>query len=162
MISLQYFLVNTVSSEFLLEQFVGSFHDFSERFVAGVNGTKSKIFLFKNTGYFRNICHKLFSNNACFAADVVGFIIRILGLSIFQKSLGFFLGCSHQDLLEIICGRSLLRKATEICSRISLKNCLWICPINICGNYSIRNYELTGGVCPGGLSLSKSIWQISL
>ena len=65
-----------------------------------------------------------------------------------KNSFGFFLGCSQQDLLEIICGRSLLRKATEICSRISLKNCLWIFPINVIVSYSLRNYEVTPGVCP--------------
>ena len=120
----------------------------SGRFVAGVNETKSKIFLFKNIRCFRDICHKLFLNNACFAADVVGFMIHILGLRIFPKSFGFFPGCSQQDLLEIICGRSLLRKATEICFRISLKNCLWIFPIRVIVSYSLRNYEVTPGVCP--------------
>ena len=134
----------------------------SGRFVAGVNETKTKIFLFKNIRCFRDICHKLFLNNACFAADVVGFMIHILGLRIFPKSFGFFLGCSQQDLLEIICGRSFLRKATEICSRISLKNCLWIFPINVIVSYSLRNYEVTRGICPGDLFLRKSIWQISL
>ena len=104
----------------------------SGRFVAGVNETKSKIFLLKNIGCFRDICHKLFLNNACFAADVVGFMIHILGLRIFPKSFGLFLGCSQQDVLKITCGRSFQRKATEICSRISLKNCLdisnkWYC-----------------------------------
>ena len=74
----------------------------SGRFVAGVNETKSKIFLLKNIGYFRDICHKLFLNNACFAADVVGFMIHILGLRIFPKSFGFFLVCSQQDLSEIM------------------------------------------------------------
>ena len=75
-------------------------------------------------------------------------MIHILGLRIFPKSFGFFLGCSQQDLLEIICGRSLLRKATEICFRISLKNCLCIFPIHVIVSYSLRNYEVTPGVCP--------------
>ena len=134
----------------------------SGRFVAGVNETKSKIFLLKNIGYFRDICHKIFSNNACFAPDVVGFMIHILGLRIFPKSFGFFLGCSQQDLLEIVCERSLLRKATEICSRISLKNCLWIFPIHIIVSYSSRNYEVTPGVCPRPIPQELCLANLSL
>ena len=57
-----------------------------------------KIFLLKKIGYFRDICHKLFSKNACFAANVVGFMIHILGLRIFPKSFGFFLGCSQNKI----------------------------------------------------------------
>ena len=55
---------------------------------------KIKHILLKNIGYFLDICQQLFSNNACFEADVVGFVIHILRLRIFPKSFGFFLGCS--------------------------------------------------------------------
>ena len=89
-------------------------------------------------------------------------MIHILGLRIFPKSFGFFLGCSQQDLLEIICGRSLLRKATEICSRISLKNCLWIFPIHIIVSYSLRNYEVTPGVCPRPIPQEICLANLSL
>ena len=91
----------------------------------------------------------------------MGFI-HILGLRIFPKSFGFLLGCSQQDLLEIICGRSLLRKATEICSRISLKNCLWIFPIHIIVSYSLRNYEVTPGVCPRPIPQEICLANLSL
>ena len=104
-ISLQCFLVDTVSQSFYWNNLWDHSKISSGRFVAGVNETKSKIVLFQNIGYFRDICHNLFSNNACFAPDVVGFMTHILGLRIFPKSFGFFLGCSQQDLLEIICGR---------------------------------------------------------
>ena len=79
MISLQRFLVNTVSQSFYWNNLWDHSKVSSGRFVAGVNETQSKICLLKNFGYFRDICHKLFSNNACFAADVVGFMIHILG-----------------------------------------------------------------------------------
>ena len=120
--------------EELLRVFIGTICGIIPRFLLGgllqaLMKQNHKYFYLRNIGYFRDICHKLFLNNARFAADVVGFMIHSLGLRIFPKSFGFFLGCSQQDLLDIICGGSLLRKATEICSRISLKNCLWIFPI---------------------------------
>ena len=118
--------------------------------------------LVKNTGHFLDICHKLFLNNACFAADVVGLMTHTLWLLIFPKSFGFFLGCSQQDLLEIICGRSLPRKATEIPSNMLLQNCLWIFPIKTIVGYSLRNYEVTSGVCPEVLFLRKSVCQICI
>ena len=118
--------------------------------------------LVKNIGHFLDICHKLFLNNARFAADVVGFMIHTLGLHIFPKSFGFFLGCSRQDLLEIFCGRSLPRKATEIPSNMFLQNCLWIFPIKTIVGYSLKNYEVTSGVCPEVLFLRKSVCQICI
>ena len=69
---------------------------------------------------------KIWVNNACLPADVVGFLIHMFGLHISQKPLVFFNGYSQQDSLEIICGRSLPRKPTKIYSRILLRNCSWI------------------------------------
>ena len=87
-------------------------------FVRGADETESKIFLFKISRYFLN--------NACFIANVVGFLIHMFGLRTSQKPLVFLNGYSQQDSLEIICGRSLLRKPTEIYSIIFLRNCSWI------------------------------------
>ena len=86
----------------LFRVFIGRICGIIPRFLlggAGVDETKSKIVILKIIGYFRDICHKVFLNNACFAADVVGFLIHILGLRIFPKSFGFFRGYSQQDLL---------------------------------------------------------------
>ena len=119
-------------SEFLLEEM----WDFPRFLLGGLLQVLMKQNiknLFKHIGYFRDFCRKLVSNNACFAAEILGFMIHILGLRIFPKSFGFLLGCPQEALLEIICGRPLLRKSTEICSRISLKNCLWLCN-NILGD----------------------------
>ena len=147
MISLQFFF----GKYCLFRVFIGTICGIIPRFLLGgllqaLMKQNQKIFLLRNIGCFCDFCHEFFLNNACFAADVVGFMIHTLGLRIFPKSFGFFLGCSQQDLLEIICGRSLLRKATEICSRISLKNCLMF-PIDVIVSYSLRNYEVTPGVC---------------
>ena len=76
-------LVNTVSSEFYWRNLWDHSKISSGRFVAGVNEAKSKYFDKQIIGYFRDFCHTSFSNNACFAADVVGFMIHILGLRIF-------------------------------------------------------------------------------
>ena len=134
----------------------------SGRFVAGVNETKSKIFLLKNIGYFRDICHKLFSKNACFAANVVGFMIHILGLRIFPKSFGFSWDVPKTRFVGSNLWEIPLRKATEICSRISLKNCLWIFPIHIIVSYSLRNYEVTPGVCPRPIPQELCLANLSL
>ena len=55
-----------------------------------------------------------------------------------------------------------LRKATEICSRISLKNCLWIFPIHIIVSYSLRNYEVTPGVSPRPIPQDICLANLSL
>ena len=97
----------------------------SGRFVAGANETKSNIFYWKTSDISLTFANSYFRTMHVLKKMLWDLWFIFLGYVSSQKSFGFFLGCSQQDLLETICGRLLLRKATEICSRISLKNCLY-------------------------------------
>ena len=55
-----------------------------------------------------------------------------------------------------------LRKATEICSRKYLKNCLWIFPIQNIVSYSLINYQVTPGVCPRPIPQEICLANLSL
>ena len=105
-----YFL--ELTSDLLVRSFQDFFSDICSRWWWNINKNMS----IQNIKIFpRNLQH-LFLNNAYFAAD-----IHISGLRIFTKAFGFFLGYFQQDLLGMIYGRSLLRKPTEIYSRIFFK-----------------------------------------